>query len=258
MEVSATYSLTLSPQIKVQVKKGATVKKGDLLAEGEDQAGFEDYDLAVILKIAPTKVMTCLKKKLGEKVTAGETIACHQNFLGKVKGKFTSAKDGILDSLTQEGKLRFRFSGEKVSYFSPFAGQITQVKNDGLSLSFNAWEVKGSWGSGPQTTGDLTLLPEKKEVDIFDIKEKGENKIFACQGSFSSGFWYKALSLGAVGLVAGCLQDQAFEDEIKKEKLPFLLFGQKEIEKKLWQLFQKNQGQTVLLEGESKRLLLPR
>ena len=258
MKVTATYSLSLPSGVKVDVKKGRTIQSGDVIASGEKKAVVQEYNLASLLNVSPRKVLGCLTKKLGEKVSLNELIAQKKALLEKRTKKFFSPQAGVLSSLTQEGKLRLEKAGVKIEIKAPFAAKVTAVSEKGFSLSFPAWELKGCWGRGGQEIGRLVVLKEKEIVDIFDLVAETKGQIVAFWGSFTSGFWYKAISLGLKGLVAGQLNDKDLQSEVKKEDLPLVVMSEKKIDEQIWQRLQKNQGKTVLIEGETQRLLIPR
>lgn len=145
---------------------------------------------------------------------------------------------------------------------TPLSGQITDVAKDKVELSFVAQELKANWGIGAPKIGQVVCL-EKEKANIFDLTGDFENKIVVVKGSFNLGFWHKGVSLGMSGVVAAGLGEKNLREIIQQEDflggagLPVLLYEEVVFPHQVWQIFQKNEGEEAVIEGEKKRVLLP-
>lgn len=213
-----------------------------------------EYDLAGALQVPAKKVMKCLVKSLGEKVKRGELVAQNKRLLRKKS--FFAPVEGILDSLTEEGILRIKIPvKKKIKTKPPFPDQETI-------------EIKGNWGKGGQALGELFCL--EKETAIFNLKRKHQGQILALAGKLNRGLWHKAKGVGIKGIICGGLPDEEFGKQIEKEvllidgeekriALPAVVLGEKgKIPQEIWQVLEKNQGKKIAIEGDNRRVLIPK
>lgn len=213
-----------------------------------------EYDLVEILQVPPEKVIKCLLKGLGQEVKRGELVASKKGLFKK--RSFFAPVEGILDSLTEEGILRIKIITKKrVKTKPPFPDQET-IK------------IKGNWGKGSQALGELFCL--EKEAAIFNLKGEHGDQILALAGRLNRGLWHKAKSIGIKGIICGELPDKEFGKEIEKEVLlagdeqrsiaiPLVVLGEKGIIfKDIWQVLKENQGKKIWIEGENRRVLIPK
>lgn len=260
MTVIASFSFPIPKESQLKVKKGDVICQGDLIAIGKQPGEVKEYPLSKQLNIPPKRLFGCLLKKPGEPIKEGELI---------VEG-FVAPMAGVFDSLTEEGVLRLRLPGETKEAKAPLAGQISVASKDKVEINFEAEEIKTNWGAGSPKIGSLVCL-EKQKATLFDLTSDFKNKIAIIRGSFNSGFWYKAVSLRLAGVVAASLADQNLEEFIEQENppageasmpggvgLPVLLYGEKVLPPQIWQKFLKNEGKKALIEGEKKRIFLPK
>jgi len=270
MMVTASFSLQIPKDYQLKVKKDDVVGQGDLMAIGKQSEEVKEYQLAKQLNISPKRLFGCLLKKPGESIKEGELIVEKKNPFGKTKAKFVAPITGVFDSLTEEGILRLRLPSEAKEIKAPLAGQISIASKDKIEVAFAAQEIKADWGTGSPRIGTLVCL-EKQKATLLDLTSDFKNKIVVISGSFNSGFWHKAVSLMLAGVVAASLADKNLEEFIQQENtssgeasfsdgvgLPMLLYEEKVFPLQIWQKFLKNEGKKVLIEGEKKRILIPK
>lgn len=257
MMVTASFSFQIPKDYQLKIKKGDVVSQGDLMAIGKQPEEIREYRLAKQLNISFKRLFGCLLKKPGEPIKEGELIVEKKNPFGKTKAKFVAPITGVFDSLTEEGILRLKLPSERKEIKAPLTGQISTVFKNKIEITFAAQEIKADWGTGSSRIGTLVCL-EKQKATLFDLTSDFKDKIVIIGGSFNSGFWHKAVSLGISGVVAASLTDKNLRDTIQQEELPTLLYEEKAFPLQIWQIFQKSEGQKVLIEGEKKRILLPK
>ncbi|NIT03327.1 hypothetical protein GTO10_00035 [Candidatus Saccharibacteria bacterium] len=178
--------------------------------------------------------------------------------MGK-KERFVAPIDGVLDSLSEEGILRIKkeIAGKEIK--APFGGRVDAASSGSVGLAFASAEMKGSWGSGNKATGYLIVI-EKEEGDLFSLDGTCEEQIVALPGELTKGLWYKAISLGAAGFIAGDLKSKPLLKEIEEdsEAVPVIILGiDGRISQEFWAELKKAKGKMVLIDGQQKRVLIP-
>ncbi|MCJ7792743.1 MAG: hypothetical protein MUP45_02095 [Candidatus Marinimicrobia bacterium] len=258
-KVTASLSLPLFSGVKSTVKKGETVKEGQVMAQKKGSPQTKKYHLDKLLGVSSPKVIKFLVKEIGASVKEGEIIAQKKGLWGK-KEEFVAPIDGVLASLSEEGVLEISQEIEEKKIEAPFAGRVKEVTAHSITLVFASTEIKGSWGAGNKATGYLTVLQEEKE-DLLALDGTAcREQILGFQGELSRGWWYKALSLGAKGFLAGGLKERSLIKEIEEEEemIPVVILGLGgKIEPGIWAELKKAQGKKILIDGQEKRILIP-
>lgn len=217
------------------------------------EPAVKEYDLAQILEVPPKKAIKFLVKGLGQKVKRRELIARKKGLLKK--RSFFAPVEGTLDSLTEEGILRIKIpTKKKVKTKPPFLEP--------------AIKIKGNWGKGGQALGELFCL--EQEAAIFNLKGEHQDQILALAGRLNRGLWHKAKSIGIKGIICGGLPDEEFDKEIAKEVLlvdgeeksillPLVVLGEKgKMPENTWQILKRNQGKKIFIEGDNRRISIPK
>jgi len=257
-KVTASITIPLPSGGNLKIDKNQKIKEGQLIIQRKASSQTKNYHLAKLIGVSPKKTVQFLVKKLGQKVKGGELVAQKKSFFGKSE-KFVAPTGGVLDSLTEEGVLRIRREIPEKEVKAPFSGMVTDISSDSASLSFAATEIGGYWGKGSKAIGYLLIIEGEKH-DLFSLDNSCQKQIITLQGELSKGLWYKAASLGAVGFVAGSLAEGLVK-EIKgrDDSLPVVVFGENgKIIQEVWQELRKAAGQMVLIDGQQKRLLIPK
>lgn len=257
--VTASITLPLPPGAELKVDKNQKVEEGQIVAFRKACYQIKNYHLAKLLDVPPKQTINFLTKKLGEEVKEGDLIAQKKSFLGKSE-KFIAPISGVLDSINEEGVLRIKKEIAEEEIKAPFAGIVTDSSSNSLSLTFAAIEIKGNWGRGKKVTGCLSFI-EGEELDLFSLDGAYEKQLIAIKGNLSKGLWYKAISLGATGVIAGDVKEEFLIKEIEKEDslLPVVLLEKDDkIEKEIWEELKKANGRMILIDGEQKQILIPK
>ncbi len=256
-KVTASVTLPFPDGVKLQVKKDQKVKEGEVIGNRKASFQSKSYHLSKLIDVPPKKVLKYLEKKLGQKVKQGELVAQKKVLLGKIE-KFVAPINGVLDSLTEDGILRIKKEFAEKEMKTPFTGRVSAVTSDSVSLSFAAIEIKGSWGEGKKATGYLKVI-EGEDYDLFSLDGTCQEQIIVLREKLPKGLWYKAVSLGAVGFIAGGLAEESLQKEIEEEEdsLPMVVLGlDGKISQEIWEELKKAQGKMVLIDGQQKRVLI--
>lgn len=257
-KVTASMTLPIPSGVRLQVKKDQKVKEGQIIAKRKASSQTKSYHLSKLIGVSPKKALKFLEKKLGQKVKQGELVAQKKSFLGKSE-KFIAPLNGILDSLTEDGILRIKKELAEEEIKAPFTGRVSATTPNSVSFSFAAMEIKGNWGGGKKATGYLMVI-EGEDYDLFSLDGTCQEQIVVLRGKLPKGLWHKAISLGAVGFIAGSLADKSLQKEIEEEddSLPVVVLGlDDKISQEIWGELKKANGQMAFIDGEEKRLLIP-
>jgi hypothetical protein len=257
-KVTASLKLPLFSGAKLKVKKGELVKEGEIIAQQKASPQTKKYHLDKLLGVSPAKVMPLLVKAIGESVKEEEVVAEKKGLLGK-KEKFIAPINGVLDSLSDEGVLAIRPEIEEKKIEAPFKSRVKELTSNSVTLVFASIEIKGSWGAGNKAQGFLTVLQEEKE-DLLSLDGTAcREQILGFQGELSRGWWFKGISLGAKGFLAGGLDRSLIKEiEEEEENIPVVILGlDGKIEAGVWSELKKSQGKRILIDGLEKRVLIP-
>ncbi|HUW21707.1 MAG TPA: hypothetical protein VMW41_03470 [Candidatus Bathyarchaeia archaeon] len=265
-KTSYELPVALWGKVNWRVKKDQSVSEDEIIAK-IDEVAKEKVDLARVFGIKGKKCLNLLVKKLGEDVNKGELIAQKKSIFGSKK--VYSPIKGKLESLSEDGQLQIVFSSGK-EITTDFAGKINKSTDKEIIISFEALEAIGIWGIGNRISGQLKLIEaDLGKEDVFSIKTDALERILLIKGKISRAFWFKALSLGASGVVCGNLSKGGFrklllqqQSIIEKSRKPtvfpsLIVMSNQEIEDAIWQEFKKLAGKKVLVEGEKSRLVIP-
>lgn len=256
-KVTASMTLPLSSGLKLEVKKDQKVKEGQIIAQRKASSQTKNYHLSKLIGVSPKKAINYLEKKLGQEVKQGDLIAQKKGLFGKSE-EFIAPIDGVLDSLTEDGILRIRRGIPKEEIKVPFTGRVSATTSGSVSLSFAAVEIRGSWGGGKKATGYLMVI-EGEDYDLFSLDGTCQEQVIVLKGELPKGLWHKAISLGAIGFVAGGLAEKSLQKEIEEEddSLPVVVLGiDGKINQEIWGELKKANGKMALIDGQQKRLLL--
>lgn len=232
------------------VKKEEEVLAGELLGQTEEK--LEEFDLARILAIQPSRVADSLFVLPEAEVKVGQALAQKKSLLKK--SVFKSPVSGTLVGLTPGGILRIRV-GEKNEIKSPVKATVKEVKiGEFLTLEFPAVVLLANFGKGLAGWGEIEVLTEEEEIGTVGLPPAPAGKILILRGKIPLIFGYKAEALGVVGVVGGSLVD-----EDKLQDLAVLVAGDKDgfLPQDLWDNLRKYQGKNVLIQPEEKKLKIP-
>ena len=272
MTAQSTYweETTFEFPIELGAQALLLVKKGQLLSEGEvvgkiKRVTEKEIDLSESLLVKGKQAFKYLTKALGEEVEQGDLIAEKKSFL--VTKKVFSPLAGKLDSLTEEGILKIcQFFEEEIK--TDFSGKVIFVSPEKINLETRALKISGSWGVGKRSCGFLKVLSASLgKEDVFQIQDDILGKILVVSGKISKAFWFKALSLGAVGVLVGDLD----KEELKKFSLeqptvqngvtedhfpPLVVIGKSEIDQEILEKLKKLEGKKTLIDGEKAQVII--
>lgn len=206
--------------------------------------------LAELLHIAPSRVLSFLKKRVGEEVHMGDTIAEKRGFLHALTVK--SPITGILKevdltrgTLTLSKNPKGTHSGQnQEELISPVSGKILRVTNAYIEIETEGQLYKLQKGGGEGVLGELFYFVHE-EIDMFDVDENVSGKIVVCS-TFGDDILTKLDVLEAKGII--------FQKPTKGDIDIAFSWGQ--VEKDVFLELGENKGKTVWLQPEEKQVLV--
>lgn len=177
----STITLPIPPYAKISVGTGDRITNKTTLAKISETHSSETIHLAKLLSVGSGKISKYLKKKIGEKIAAGEVIA-------EKKGLFSSSvvKSPINGTLTEldlskgtVGLVRHSKEGKK-DLLSPVAGKVTAVGRDSLEIEISNPVFKAVTGEGTEVVANLKYL-KGDEVGVLETHDNIEESVVLCK-----------------------------------------------------------------------------
>lgn len=211
----ALLPIVLQKSFNPKVTVGKVVACGDLLAS-KNTGKEEIIPLAKVLGVSPTKVLSCLKKGLGDRIGEGELLAEKKKLVGGKK--FFSPLSGTIVRLEEStGNLYILTQSEEdVEVLkSPVDGKVTFCDNIKIVLETEKEIVSAEKASGNGIRGELIGLSGEviKQEDVSgDLTKK-----IILGLSFEKAAFSKAFALGALGIIGVNIEDEEIDNFIEKE-----------------------------------------
>ncbi len=195
-------------QGKILIKKGDKVDKNTVLFELDIEKTVQ-IPLLKHIKSKPKDLLKYFTRKLGDKITVGETIAQKRNFFSKKS--FKSPVSGKILSLDAETGILTIVTEKTVStIISPVNAVVSEIEDSkAIVLEFEGHVFLGKQSGGAKT-GEIKVLTQRDEnVPIFQLSREMEHQLLV-------GYhWSKAAIRKA--LVFDCaVVGVEFEDNMEK------------------------------------------
>ena len=200
----------------VIVKKGDTVKSGDIVAMTNLPGKVHAVNVINRLAILPTDLRKNMLKKEGDSVVKDEPIAETSPFIKMFKSICLSPITGVIESISDiTGQVLLREPPKPVQITAYVDGKVVEtIENEGVVIETNATFIQGIFGIGGETTGELQIVVNSPDdiVKPEDIKEVHRGKIIAGGSIIYSDAIKKALDTGVKGIVVGGIRDKEINE----------------------------------------------
>ena len=200
----------------VIVKKGDTVKSGDIVAMTNLPGKVHAVNVINRLAILPTDLRKNMLKKEGDSVVKDEPIAETSPFIKMFKSICLSPITGIIESISDiTGQVLLREPPKPVQITAYVDGKVVEtIENEGVVIETNATFIQGIFGIGGETTGELQIVVNSPDdiVKPEDVKEVHRGKIIAGGSIIYSDAIKKALDTGVKGIVVGGIRDKEINE----------------------------------------------
>lgn len=237
--------INLPKDLEILVSKGQKVISGQALAQIKSVSQDNVIHLSDF-GVSQKEFKSSLKKNLGDKVVEGDTLAIKKKLFGGEK--ILSSVSGTVSKIDEEAcdiylRSEQQIEGEKV--ISPVEGIIDFCNNEQIVIKTAKNAVVAKDAFGKDAIGKLLLIKNANS-----LSEEVEGKIIAVN-LIDRVFLYKALSLGAIGIVATDFDDLDFiEVENTKIDGAVILLDPKEFSK-----LEKENGNKILVDVKGKAIL---
>ncbi|MCL6096072.1 MAG: hypothetical protein M1444_00090 [Patescibacteria group bacterium] len=239
-----------APKVSVDDKLTA----GQIIAE-KSQKGIEEViHVSQIFAISPKHMAKTLRKNLGDSVSKEDVLAVKKGRLGLGAKKIISEFSGTIIRIDEENGdvLIHTGSADKnlITLISPVDGTVDFCNNDKIVIKTDKEALLAEEAVGEEARGELFVI-EDKDIDFSEVPKEVAKKI-VLGGKFEKGSIFKALGLGALGVIGVEIRDSDFEDlEEKGIKLPVFQIEEKDFSK----LAKHKEGQ-VYLDPENKSIVV--
>ena len=243
--------VTIPKGFSLVVKKGDSVKAGDLLAGRDaldessvspespplEQGEEQSINLARAFSVNPTSTRKYLKKAPGDSVSVGEVVAARGKSLGLKQEEVVASVSGTVIRFERDtGRLIVR-TNTPVSFaqpvkiatpstiVSPLAGTISVCNNDAIVIESESKTLVGSAGSGGAAKGELLVLSPlegKDRVTSEQITKECSGKILLLP-SIDREAVSKACAIDVAGILGTEVPKEVFEYlSLRKMDLPVI------------------------------------
>jgi len=192
---------------KVVVKQGDRVSPPDVVATTDLPGNIQMVNVANLLNIDQSDVMSVMLKGIGEAIAKDEIIAETKGLFGLFKSNAKSPVDGTIESIsTVTGQVVVREKPIPVeidAYITGFVKEI--IPDEGVEIVTEGVFIQGIFGIGGENRGNLRVMVAHRDdeitADLIADDMKGDILV---GGSFISLEAYqKAVKTGVAGIVVG-------------------------------------------------------
>ena len=196
---------------KVIVSKGQKVKAEDVVAKADIPGNVHPVNVAGLLGVSPSELISFMIKKEGDSVKKGEVIAETKGIFGLFKNKVISPCDGIIESISSiTGQVIIRENPIPIELLAYIDGEIIDIiENEGVIVETVASFIQGIFGIGGEAIGSLKLVVDSPEEELTPEKIPDDiNGKILVGGSFvTKEAIEEAIKKGAKGIVVGGIDD---------------------------------------------------
>lgn len=198
--MSNIIHLPISASARILVAAGDKINPKTALARYHSSFSYDKLHVAKLLNVKNHKILKFLKKKLQDKIKAGDIIAEKKGMFSTVKVK--SPFDGTIGeadltngslSILQDTKTR------QQDFFSLVSGTVSEIGKSFLTIETDCPIFKSEKSEGSDASGILRFL-EKEKVGILDYFDDLENSIVLCR-SIDEAVTVKFQVIGVRGII---------------------------------------------------------
>lgn len=240
--MSITIHLPISHFAKVMVCQGDHITANTTLAKLIESFESETIHLAKLLSVPNSNISKYLKKKIGEKIEAGEVIAEKKGFLSSsyVKSPINGKLEQLDLSAGTLSLLKYSKEGKK-EFLSPVSGKVVSIGKSSIEIEVKNPVFTAVKGEGNETIGNLCFL-DKDEIGVLDMQNEVDDSIVIGR-SFTEVALLKLSVIGGLGVIT---------IKIKKD----ISFPWVQVEENVFDKLTDFAGQQVWLKPEDKQIVI--
>lgn len=228
MATAFTPGLQISERTKVRRLRELPVKGEILFKKGESVASdwivaraYLQGDLYILrvaerLGIEAFEVLEGLQSEVGSEVVRGDLLCEHAGLFGLLKTRYEAPAAGTIEFVAEKtGHIGLRVPPQQLEVDAYIPGEVVAIEEGkAITIETEASLVQGIFGVGGERQGRIKNLEVALEDPITekDIPEKISGTVLVGGNAPTAGALARAASLGAVGFIAGSIDDKALAD----------------------------------------------
>jgi hypothetical protein len=266
--IQKTRRLPIPGELLVQV--GGTVTEGQSVARAYLPGDSELLKVSSLLGIEPEDLPVVLRKKVGDQVKEGETIANYSAFFGLIKKSAESPTTGTIESISNiTGRVLIRGPPKPLEIDAYIPGKIVDIiPREAVVIETNAGILQGIFGIGGETHGEIKIAVDsyRDELRAEHISPKDTGKILIGGSEITCKTLRKAAEIGVKGIIVGGIKDvELFEftgTEIgvaitgnEDLGITFMVtegFGRMDMSERSFNLLKEFEGQQAAMNGATQ------
>lgn len=201
---------------EMKVEQGQMVDAQDIVAETFMDGDISPMNIANRLSCSPSDVPSLMLKKVGDKVTKGETIAESKGIFGMFKSSASADSDGTLETISSgTGQVMIRGASIPVQVKAYLSGKVVEVfPNEGCIVENEVMLVQGIFGVGGETSGLLhcACKSHDEELDADHITPEMAGAVIIGGARVTVAALRRARDIGAAAVVSGGIDDADLRD----------------------------------------------
>lgn len=183
-----------------------------VIARTELPGKVQSVNVVNILSIPPEEIRMYMKKKEGDRIEKGESLAESRPLIKWFKTTVPSPVSGKVESISEvTGQVLLREPPTPLELFAYIDGRVAEVfPREGALVECTASFVQGIFGIGGETNGELVfgVKAPDEELKPESLEAQHRGKIII-GGSFAGmAFFKRALEVGVKGIVIGGVEAQ--------------------------------------------------
>jgi hypothetical protein len=255
---------------EVLVEKGKAVSPDVIVARTNIPGNPLTVNVANVLGVEPEDIPEFMKKREGDTVKQGDTLAEYRAFFGLFRHLVPSPIDGTVEMVsTVTGQVTLREPPIPVQVNAYLDGVIEDIlPREGVIIRTEGAFIQGIFGVGGETQGIIRVAVNDPGavLDENSLIPEDKGKIVVGGSLVTLGAIKKAEQVGAVGLVAGGIIDTDLIGYLQHdigvaitghEDIPLTIiitegFGKMRMAHRTFELFQNLQGLKASINGATQ------
>jgi len=208
MIVARTRRLPIPGEVLVAV--GDKVNYDTVVARTQIPGDPEVVKAAILLEVEPEDLSKYLKKKIGERVLKGESMAGYKTLFGLIKRDVPSPLDGTIESISNlTGQVIVRAPPTPLDMNAYIPGKVVNIlPQEGAVVETNAAFIQGIFGLGGESHGKIRLTVESPREELLadHITSEDRGAVLIGGSSVALDGLRKAVEVGASCVVVGGIE----------------------------------------------------
>lgn len=197
---------------EVLVEKGQAVTPDTVVARTKIPGNPHTVNIANALGLEPEDIEHFMLKKVGDKVSKGDTLALYKAFFGLFKHTAKSPVEGTVEHISAvTGQVTLREPPIPVEIHAYIKGTVAEIlPKEGVIVETEGAFIQGIFGVGAETQGEIRVVANSAD-DVLDedkISAQDKGKILVGGSLITAGGLRKANELHVAGVVVGGIIDK--------------------------------------------------